>query len=205
MLKRLIYVVLAAWLLLTPLFGRPPAKYVIPRSLGLNNAMFIVKLLTPISTKTANRGDTFTTEVLSPANFRGGLIKAKVTKVQRPRRRRKAEISFAFDKLDFRGEEYLINANVQSVTNSKGVKNVDDEGEVIGKSSKKKVLASIFTGIVTGGVYGKLRGGNKDAVKDATLGAMAGYLFATIFTTSGSNIEFVPGATFTLVVSGRGR
>jgi hypothetical protein len=176
-----------------------------PPPLGLKNIEMSVKLLSPISTKTSKAGDKFSAQVLTPESYGGAIIEGHIASIKTAKNRDKAEISFQFETLTFRGATHPIQADLKEVANSQGVKNVDEEGRAIGKSSKKKALESALIGSAVGGILGGVLGGGKGAAIGAAAGAGAGLLFAIKFTTSGSQMEFAPGSTFTLDVSDRGQ
>jgi hypothetical protein len=176
-----------------------------PPPLGLKDAEMSVKLMSPISTKTSKAGDRFTAQVLTPSTYDGAFIEGRIASVKAAKNRDKAEISFQFETLTFQATTHHIQADLKEVANSQGVKNVDEEGRAIGKSSKKKALQSALIGSVLGGILGGASAGAKGAAVGAAAGAGAGLLFAIKFTTSGSQMEFSPGSTFTLLVSDRGQ
>ena len=164
-----------------------------------------VRLLSPISTKTSQKGDRFSAQVLKPNGFANAVIEGHINSVKRAAKRDKAEISFAFETITFHGVAYLIRADLKDVANSSGVKNVDEEGRAIGKSSKKKAVESAAVASAVGGILGGVLAGGRGAAIGSTAGAAAGLLFAIKFTTSGSDMEFAPGSQFVLDVSDRQR
>lgn len=204
MLKNVVSVGLAL-VLGIPLALRCEAHPLPQQGSVLHGGVFVVKLLSPISTKTSRRGDTFSAQVMSPAEYEGAIFEGRINKVRAARKRRKAEISFAFQTITFKGRTIPVQADLKNVANSKGVKDVDDEGHVIGKSSKKKEVAGALIGSGLGALIGGLAAGGKGAAAGAAIGAGAGLIVAIGFTTSGSDIEFAPGSTFTLNVSQRTR
>ncbi len=173
--------------------------------LGLHDTTFTAKLLSPLSTKTSQRGDTFSVEVISPGEYEGSIIEGRVNNVKKAKKQKKAEISFAFETLTFKGRTYPIQADLKDVANSKGVKEVDDEGHAIGKTSNKKKILGTLAGGGLGALLGGLAAGGKGAAAGATIGAAAGFAIAIGLTTSGTDVEFAPGSTFTLLVSDPGR
>lgn len=199
MLSRFSYLGLTLALIMVTFVGwaQYPAQY----GLGLKDVQFEARLLMPISTEASKRGDRFPAQILSPPNFRGGIIEGQITKVSKAKGRKKAEILFQFEKLNIRGRSFPVRADLRDVANSKGVKNVDEEGQVIGKSSHKKQLAGAAVGAGIGALIGGLMNGSKGAAAGAGIGAAAGFVIAVSFTTSGSQIDFAPGSIFTLVVS----
>lgn len=174
-----------------------------PPPLGLKDLLMQVKLMSPISTKTCKAGDRFSAQVLQPTPYAGAIVEGHIGTIKTARNHQKAEISFQFETLTFQSATHRIQADLREVANSQGVKNVDEEGHVIGKSSKKKAMESALIGSALGGILGATLGGARGAAIGAGAGAGAALLFAITFTTSGSQMEFAPGSTFTLDVSDR--
>jgi hypothetical protein len=168
----------------------------------------VAKLLAPISTKTSSVGDRFTAEVQDPEQFSGAILEGRITKLKAPARglgKGKPAISFQFDTITFKGETNPVSADLTAVSNSKGVKDVDEEGEVVGKTSNAKRAKFAALGALAGAALGAAAGGGTGAAEGAALGAGAGLLIAVSMTAAGSDVEFYPGSLFTLQVSGRSR
>ena len=175
-----------------------------PAALSLQNAEFVVKLLSPISTKTSQRGDSFSAQVLSPTQYENAVLEGKISNVKKAKRGGdKSEILFAFQALTIGNTTYPISADLRQVTNSQGVKEVDEEGRAIGRTSLKKTAASMVAGAAIGALIGALAGGGKGAAVGAGAGAAAGLLFAITLTSRGTDMEFAPGSQFALLVSDR--
>jgi hypothetical protein len=172
------------------------------QSFGLHNVEFVVKLLSPINTSTARAGDAFTASVDTPSEYRGAAIEGRITKLRKAKRAGgKAEVQFQFETLTYNSRTGRISAELHSVVNSKGMKNVDEEGRIIGKTSKKKRIGATVGGAALGGIIGAVAGGASGAAIGAAAGAAGGLMVGVTMTTSGSNIEFGPGSIFTLRVS----
>jgi hypothetical protein len=125
----------AIWLVMgaTELGASPQASEQQP-SLGLQKQEFVVKLLSPVSTKTSKKGDSLSAVVISPPAYEKASLVGEVQQVKPAKKSQKAEISFAFTKIVTGGRNYVVEADLQEVTNSRGAKGVDEEGRVIGKS-----------------------------------------------------------------------
>jgi len=178
------------------------------RALGLQHVTFVAKLLSPISTKTSNEGDMFTAIVEEPSQYQGAVLEGKITKLKKPQKgtgKGKAEIAFQFDTITFNSISAPVTVDLKEVQNSKGVKAVDEEGRVIGKTSNKKRVLSTFAGAAIGAGIGALAGGAQGAAKGGAIGLAAGLALGLTMTTAGSDLEFLPGSHFTLEVSDRGR
>jgi hypothetical protein len=178
------------------------------RPLGLQSVGFIAKLLSPISTKTSNQGDMFTAIVEEPSQYQGAVLEGKITKLKKPRkgtRKGKAEIAFEFDTLTFNSKSSAVTADLKGVQNSKGVRSVDEEGRVIGRTSNKKRALATLAGGALGASIGALAGGAQGAATGGAIGLAAGLALGLTMTTAGSDLEFLPGSRFTLNVSDRAR
>ncbi|HLK63019.1 MAG TPA: hypothetical protein VKU19_06245 [Bryobacteraceae bacterium] len=176
--------------------------------LGLKHVTFVVKLMSPISTNTSNPGDTFAALVESPSEYHGAVFVGKITKLKKPKKgvgKGKAEIAFQFDALTANGNTHPVIADLKDVTNSKGVKSVDEEGQIIGKTSNKKRVGAAAGGAGLGVLIGALGGGAQGAAVGGAAGLAAGIAIGLTMTTTGSQLEFLPGSHFTLDVSDRNR
>jgi hypothetical protein len=175
-------------------------------SLGLKNQKLLVKLSTPISTKGSRIGDALSAQVIEPAKYANAIVEGHIKSITAPHGKQRAEISFAFETITIGGKTYLITADLKEiVANSKGVKQVDEEGQVIGVKSNKKKIAGTLAGAGIGAVVGGLAGGGKGAAAGGAAGAVTGYLLSVTFSANGSNIEFAPGSEFLLVTSDRNK
>jgi hypothetical protein len=175
---------------------------------GLHKAPFVVKLLSPLSTKNAQENYTFTASVQEPAQYQGAIMEGRVTKVKKPRKgtgKGSAELQFHFETLTFNGLTEKIEADLTDVKNSTGIKGVDDEGHAIGRTSKKKRVAATAGGAALGALIGGLRGGGAGAAIGAAAGAAAGLAIGLKMTTAASDIDFMPGSLLTLSVSDAGK
>lgn len=200
-MKRLLFAAFACGIAIT---SRLPAQS--PASFGLKHSSFVVKLLSPISTKTSNEGDMFTAVVESPSEYQGAVVEGKIMKLKKPKKgvgKGKAEIAFEFDSMTVNGRTGSLTADLKDVTNSKGVKSVDEEGRVIGKTSNMKRVGAAAAGAGLGMLVGALAGGAKGAAVGGAAGLGLGLAVGLRMTTTGSDLEFLPGSHFTLDVSDR--
>lgn len=173
--------------------------------LGLSDSEFVIKLTSPISTKGSQKGDAFSAQIISPQQYQGGIIEGHIRSVKTAKKRDKAEIAFAFETITLNNKIYAIVADLKEVSNSQGVKRVDEEGRAIGTSSKKKAIGGAAIGAGIGAAIGALAGGAKGAAAGGAAGAAVGLVLAIGLTTSGENVEFAPGSQFTISVSDRSR
>jgi hypothetical protein len=167
----------------------------------IKNETFIAKVLTPLSASQNKKGDKFTLQVMEPAGYKDAMIEAQVAKAKAAGKvKGKSELLFSFDRLVLKdGTAIPIVADLNEVTNSKGIGNVDEEGRVIGKSSAKKDAArtAILGGL--GAAIGAAAGGAAGAAAGAAIGAAVGLTIS--FSTRGEDIQFSPGSQFKLVVT----
>jgi hypothetical protein len=176
----------------------PPAQF------GLRNATFVVKLLSRLSTKNAEERYTFTALVEEPVEYHGAVVEGRVTKVKMPRNETGeggANLQFRFENLTFNHRTARIEADLTDVRNSRGAKGVDDEGQVIGKTTDKKRITATAEGAALGALIGWLRGGTAGAAIGAAAGAVAGLVIGLKMTITASDVDFEPGSLFTLSVS----
>jgi hypothetical protein len=184
--------------------GLPPRPM---GGLGLHDTTFAVRLLSPLSTKTAREGDTFTASVEMPGQYQGAVMEGRITRLKRPRKgvgKGKAEVRFEFETLTFNGRTAAITTNLIHVANSQGLMGVDEEGRAISVTSNKKRIISTLALAGIGAGIGAAAGGARGAAVGGAAGAAAGLLIGLKMTTSGSDIEFRPGSMFTLSVSDAG-
>lgn len=190
--------------LMVALIGFPGHSAAQNSGLGLSKQIMTVRLLTPISTTTNHPGDTFSATVLSPPAYAGGVIQGRVDFIRRPEAgfgKSRPQIQLHFESLSWNGRTFPIQVDLTGVSNSSGVQGVDEEGHVIGRTSKKKRIAGATSGGGVGALIGGLRGGPSGAIAGALAGVVTGYVVTAELTSEGSDIDFKPGAIFTLQVS----
>ncbi|MBI2820609.1 MAG: hypothetical protein HYX74_00160 [Acidobacteria bacterium] len=161
-----------------------------------------MKLLQPLAASTNRKGDRFRTEVVSPADLRGAIIEGEITAAKAAGKvSGRSELTFSFDTLTVDSASLPIRADLLEVRNSQGSSQVDEEGHVIGKSSKAK--DAVRTGIMAGvGVaLGGIFGGKRGAAQGAAIGAAVG--LTVTFSTRGEDIRLAPGSVMDLEVSTR--
>jgi hypothetical protein len=169
---------------------------------SLHNLILTVRLLSPLSTRTARQDDVFTASVDEPKELIGAVVLGRISKIKRPKKGTdKAELYFQFESFTLNNQTRAIHAELTGVKNSQGKEKVDEEGHVIGVASHKKKVMGALLGGVAGGIIGASKAGIPGASAGAVLGAAAGWLVAMKTTTAGSDIEFKPGSLFTLSVS----
>jgi hypothetical protein len=159
----------------------------------------VARLLTPINTKTNRDGDSFSA-IVENGPYRGQTLTGTIKKLTR--NKKNAELQLDFEKLD--GKRIPVKLDLVSITNSKGVKGVDDENNIVGKSSNTKVALVTATGAVIGATLGKIFGHSaKVTTLSALLGAGGGYLISMKVMSRAQAIELNPGSRLTLRESTR--
>lgn len=170
------------------------------RAQEIKDQKFLAKTLSPLSASANQKGDLFTLEVLEPAEYKGNMIEGEVIKAKASGKvKGKSELAFKFRTLVQGDRQIPIEADLAGVSNSKGVQDVDEEGHVIGKSSKKRDVATTAVTTGLGALIGGLAGGGSGAAKGAAIGAAIGLTIA--FSTRGEDIQFAPGSVFELRVT----
>jgi hypothetical protein len=160
----------------------------------------IARLLNPISTKTSSEGDQVQTKVEN-GPYRGQILTGTVKKLSVGKKN--AELELDFTKLN--GNQIPVKLDLASISNSQGVKGVDDENNRIeGQSSKKKVAIITAIGAGVGAEVGKLIGKSGEATANgAGGGAGVAYLLSVKIISHAKDIELNPGSQLTLRESGR--
>jgi hypothetical protein len=173
--------------------------------LNKDDKTLVVNLTSPISTKDSKAGDTFTAQVLEPADLQGAVVEGAIKKVEPAQNMEapKSHIIFGFQTLTLSDNTtFDIKADLKEIVNSKGVAKVDEEGQVIstGNGLKRGLFGAGGAGLgsLAGGMIG---GGVGSMVGGMAAGGAAGYLISLDFTASSHNIEFYPGTHFTLQLS----
>lgn len=174
----------------------------------IKNETLVVNLTSPISTKTSKAGDTFTAVVLSPAQYQNAVVEGHIRKLEPAQNGTspKARLLFGFETITLADNTTLkIQADLQEVTNSKGVAKVDEEGQVVAKGNGAKRAMFGMGGAGLGALAGGMLGGTAGSLIGAAAGGALGYVVSLDMTASSQNIEFFPGTHFTLQVNSQGQ
>ena len=206
-LHSLIAVVIVLSAAVPRLPGQTTSQECSPPKAGLKNTMLVVKLASPISTKSSHPGESFSAQVISPEEYARmtATVEGRIKDVKPASRKQPAAISFAFEALALNGASRPIDATVIAVENSKGAKGVTEEGEIIGVRSNKKRAGIALAGGTLGALSGGIAAGLRGAAIGAAAGSAAGTLVAFTLTAKGSDVEFFPGSQFSLQVSDQRR
>ena len=163
-----------------------------------------VRILSPLSSSTSNVGDVFTTTVELPEQLKSAVVEGRVIAVHRAEKgfdKTKATLQMEFASMVIAGRSCGLTAQLTDVTNSKGVANVDEEGQAVARNSNKKRVLATAGGILGGAVIGVLKGGATGAAVGGIAGGAAAFVLSSELSSTSSNIEFKPGSLFTLRLS----
>lgn len=172
--------------------------------LAAQSGTFRVRLLGPLSTKLNEDGDTMAARVMSPPSLAGAILEGVVKKSKSSKNLRvlktKSELLFGFHTMHLKNKtERAIDTTVLSIRNSKGKKNVDEEGQIVETATGTKRIAILAgAGAAIGGVFKR----GKGAATGAAAGAAAGVILTAV-SSSGPNIRFETGSEFELDVKDR--
>jgi hypothetical protein len=179
-----------------PLFIAVPADTVVP--LQLNQGL---------SSRTAQKGDSFTASVTAPVVVensvvipKGTTVYGRVTEVMRAERRQNGSVAVAFYELELPSKEKIdIHGSLASLEDEKGEKReLGQEGEVEGKSTAKRNVAFIGGGAGAGALVGAVAGGGKGAGIGAAVGAGAGTLGALM--SRGNDVQVASGTEIAMAL-----
>jgi hypothetical protein len=161
------------------------------------NGTMSAQLLSPISTRNSNEGDPFEAKVEN-GRYRGQILSGVIKKLGKGKKN--AELELEFTKLN--GQPIPLKLDLSDISNSQGVKGVDDENNrIVGQSSKKKVaIVTAIGGDVEAG-FAKLIG--KSGKATAMSGGGGGYLVSVKVVTRAKDIELNAGSQLTLRESAR--
>jgi type IV secretion system protein VirB10 len=171
------------------------------------DTLFRLRLRQGLSSRTAQKGDTFTAEVIAPVVVGdvvavpvGSIVTGRVTSVTRAARRRSGTIAVSFEELQLpSGQKYKIYGSLASVETPEGEKRpVGEEGEVKGGSSIKRDVVFIGGGAGVGAVIGAAAGGGKGAGIGAAVGAGLGTAAALL--RKGAEVEVASGTEIGMVL-----
>ncbi|MCS6818190.1 MAG: hypothetical protein N0A16_03540 [Blastocatellia bacterium] len=171
------------------------------------DTLFRLRLRQGLSSRTAQKGDTFMAEVIAPVVVGdvvavpvGSIVTGRVTSVTRAARRRSGTIAVTFEELQLpSGQKYKIYGSLASLETPEGEKRqVGEEGEVKGGSSIKRDVVFIGGGAGVGAVIGAAAGGGKGAGIGAAVGAGLGTAAALL--RKGAEVEVPSGTEIGMVL-----
>lgn len=171
------------------------------------DTLFRLRLRQGLSSRTAQKGDTFTAEVIAPvvvggvvAVPAGSLVTGRVTSVTRAARRRSGTIAVTFEELQLpSGQKYKIFGSLASLETPEGEhREVSPEGEVKQRTSIKRDAVFIGGGAGVGAIIGAAAGGGKGAGVGAAIGAGLGTAAALL--RKGAEVEVPSGTEIGMVL-----
>jgi hypothetical protein len=166
-----------------------PPKYTVPA-----NTVMRLRINDPLTSKKANVGDQFHSTVVDPVYAKGfqvippgSIVIGHITHVVRAKRKSNAgSLNVAFTAVQLpNGRTYSLNG---SLTESASA---DNEGEVKGKSSKKRNAAFIAGGAVVGGLINGAAG----------MGIGAGVGIGAALLGKGKEAEVKSGTEFNMILN----
>jgi outer membrane protein OmpA-like peptidoglycan-associated protein len=156
-----------------------------------------VELMKGLSTGTSHKGDLVSGRVTDPVAFQGDIVEGKVTNVQQSGG--KAVLRFSFETLKHGGQAVPIASEVQSISNSQGQADVDENGNAIRQTNRQEKASGIGR---AGSALGGLLGGRSGTAVDAASQAAAAVIMVDV-STDASSITLAPGSTVTLLARSR--
>lgn len=162
---------------------------------------FRVRLLAPLSTETAQKGDKITAQITAPDQFKDAMMEGEVRESKSGNKfKGKSTLVFTFKTIVMNdGSVIPVSSDVKGFTNSKGQPDVDEEGQII---EKKNNVGKIAAGGGIGALIGAIAGGGKGAAIGAGIGAGAAIIMVQ-FGAKAPNIRFDPGSEVLLSVNPR--
>jgi len=164
-------------------------KYTVP-----TDTVIRLRLDEKLSSKNAKVGDPFTSTVVTPVYARGvevipagSTVTGSVTHVERAGRKSQAgSINVTFKSVELpNGAHHPLNASLAASDSA------DNEGEVKGKSTKKRNARFIGRGMVVGGIFNGATG----VVTGGAIGAARGLI------KKGEEAEVSPGTEFDIILN----
>lgn len=194
-----------AWLLLAYLIGICSQTFAQTKTqrFGLENVIFVVKLLSPLSTQTAKVGESVTASVQEPNSYENGILEGQIVRVKRSNAEQgKSEIEFTFYRVTATGGKPVpIKADLREFRNSQGTPGRSDDGSLIHVTSTRASMpvASRKKDRVVGSVIGAAAGG----IPGAAIGAarLGPVVIGVRMTADNPDITLGPGSVLTLNVT----
>ncbi len=154
---------------------------------------FRIRLLSPMNTQTSRKGDKVTAQVVDPDAFSGDILEGTVRNSKSGGKvNGKSVLNFTFETLHHGRLSMAVRANVKQVANSRGQRNVDEEGQIV---QKKSNIGKVAAATALGALIGGLAAGGKGAAIGAGVGVAASLILIEM-TAQGANVSFAPGSEF---------
>ncbi|HEX6283639.1 MAG TPA: hypothetical protein VFZ71_02140 [Pyrinomonadaceae bacterium] len=159
------------------------------------NTILALELLTPVSTDASQRGDRIQARVIGPGEYAGYIVDGHIAQVRRPGKvKGVAQLQLAFDQIrstDNRTAKLHAELMEISPMGADNEPQVDSEGGVKGRDSRKDDMAKVGAASGVGAIIGAIAGGGKGAAIGAIIGGGAGT--AGVMTQRGKDIRLERG------------
>jgi len=136
----------------------------------------MLRLTTPLSTKTNSQGDRFTATVVQPNTYEGATVEGHIAKIERSGKLTgQTEMALDFDSITLRGGRSApLHGQIEKVNVNQSVKAVDAEGDIQSSSKTRDTEIRGAGGGALGAIIGAVAGGGKGAIIGAILGGGVG-------------------------------
>ncbi len=188
-------------------YTRPAQQQIAPRYYTVSAGQTIrVRMNEKITSANARVGDTFTTTTVDPVYASGievipsgSIIVGRVTEVKKAARKSKAGmlgVSFTSLRLP-NGSSRALNGSLTELSDE--TVTYDNEGQMTGRSSKKRNVVFIGGGAAAGALIGAIAGGGSGAAIGAGIGAGVGIAGALL--SKGKEAVVEPGTEFGVILN----
>ena len=157
-----------------------------------------VELMNGVGTGSSHKGDLVSGRVISPAALQGDVVEGKVVNVEQGSG--KAVLKLSFETLRHGGQAVAISSEIQSIANSKGQVDLDENGNAIRKSRGQSKPSGVAR---AGGAIGGLLGGRKGAAVGAASRA-AEAVMSIDLASDAPSLTLAPGSKITLLAKSKG-
>ena len=157
-----------------------------------------VELMNGVGTGSSHKGALVSGRVVSPAALQGDIVEGKVVNVEQGSG--KAVLKFSFETLRHGGQAIPVTSEIQSIANSKGQVDVDENGNAIRKSRGSSKPSGVAR---AGGAVGGLLGGRKGAAVGAASPADEAVMPIDLASDAPS-LTLAPGSRITLLAKSKG-
>lgn len=170
------------------------------------DSVFVLELLSPITSDRNKKGDEFNCRVLEPFEAAGAIVTGHIGNIKGSgKANKKSEIALAFDSIVMGERSGVFDAQVYEVYDTPAGNNgqADDEGTVKGKSKGKIAVKRAAIGALAGAILGGVFGGAQGAAVGAAIGAGLGASSTLVI--DGPELDFKSGTRFKVKTTGRNR
>lgn len=157
-----------------------------------------VMLTNGLGTGTSRKGDAVSAKVVEPAEFQGDTVEGKVTKVERGAG--KAALRFTFETLKHGSQAVPIASEIQSIANSKGQADVDEDGYSISRTNSEQKASNLGR---AGSALGGLLGGKGGAAVETAADKAAAAVILIDCASDGPSVTLAQGSVIVLEAKSR--